>query len=119
MAGAALLCGIHCLLTPILVVSLPFLALGAGMEWGAWAGTALLGMLVLTLGPEGGRIRHFALLGSGAGLWGTSLLGVLEPLPEWLTSSAGSVVVAGALLLSARRCEEGACVCSPEGPPPP
>jgi hypothetical protein len=111
VAGAAFLCGIHCLLTPVLVVALPFLALGEGVEWSALAGTVSLGTLLLTLGPQRGRGRHLAMLAAGGALWCASLMGILAPVPEAVTSSAGSVVVAGALLLSTRPCEDGSCGC--------
>lgn len=109
VAWAALLCGIHCLLTPVLVLALPFLALGEGVEWGALVATVALGALLLALGPAHQRMRNLGLLLAGGGLWYASLLGLLEPLPEALTSSLGSVVVAGALLLSTRPCADGSC----------
>ena len=54
--------------------------------------------------------------GGGAALWGASLTGWLEPLPETMTSAVGSLTVAGAMVQSSRICRAGACpVCADEG----
>lgn len=111
VAGTALLCAIHCLLTPVLVLSLPFMALGEGVEWGALVVTVALGAALLALGPVQRRARNLGLLVVGGAVWCASLVGLLEPMPEALTSSLGSVLVAGALILSTRPCHDGTCGC--------
>ena len=50
-ACAAAWCGLHCALTPFLVVAAPALALSEGVERTMWAGNVLLGALMLGLGP--------------------------------------------------------------------
>lgn len=117
VAAGALLCGIHCMLTPVLVLALPVLALGEGFEWGALCVTATLGTILLAFGPRQRRLRHLGILGAGGALWSASLMGLFQPLPEALTSSLGSVVIAGALLLSTRPCEDGSCEFHTEPPP--
>ena len=108
-ACAALWCGVHCAVTPLLVLAAPALALSEGIERIAWFGTVLLGTVTLGLGPARTRPRVVLSFAAGALLWGASLAGWLEPLPETLTSAAGSLILAGALVLSARACRAGVC----------
>lgn len=114
-ACAAALCGLHCALTPVLVVAAPALALSEGVERAAWAGTVLFGAAMLLLGPARRNAPVILTFAGGAALWAASLAGWLEPLPETVTSSAGSLVLAGAMVLSARACHAASCeVCAEE-----
>jgi len=114
-ACAAAWCGLHCMLTPFLVVAAPALALSEGVERAVWAGTVLLGALMLVLGPARKNAAVVLTFVGGATLWAASLAGWLGPLPETVTSAAGSLTLAGALLQSARACQDGACaVCADE-----
>ena len=108
-ACAAALCGLHCALTPVLVVAAPALALSEGVERAAWAGTVLLGAAILLMGPARKSTPVTLTFAGGAALWGASLAGLLEPLPETLTSSAGSLTIAAAMVLSARVCNAAWC----------
>ncbi len=114
-ACAAAWCGLHCALTPFLAVAAPALALSEGVERALWAGTVLIGAVMLVMGPgrkSGALILTFV---GGAVLWAASLAGWLDPLPENVTSGAGSLTLAGALVWSARVCQAGACsVCADE-----
>ena len=117
-AGAAAWCGLHCALTPFLVVAAPALALSEGVERAVWVGTVVLGAVLIALGPARKNAVVMLSFGGGAALWAASLAGWLEPVPETLTSTAGSLILAGALLQSARVCQAGACsVCVGEEPP--
>ena len=108
-ACAAALCGLHCALTPFLVVAAPALALTEGVERGMWAGTVFFGAVLLALSPACKNAPLVLTFAGGAALWAASLAGWLEPLPETLTSVAGSLTLAGALVQSARICQAGAC----------
>ena len=108
-ACAAAWCGVHCAVTPLLVAVAPALALSEGVERAVWAATVLLGAVLLGLGPAGRNAAVVLTFGAGAGLWAASLAGWLEPLPETVTSAAGSLLLAGALVQSARICHAGAC----------
>ena len=108
-ACAAAWCGMHCALTPVLVVVAPALALSEGVERAVWVGTVLLGAVMLVLGPARNNTAVTLTFAGGAVLWAASLAGWLEPLPETVTSAAGSLILAGALLQSARICQAGAC----------
>ena len=108
-ACAAAWCGLHCALTPVLVVAAPALALSEGVERAVWVGTVLLGGLMLVLGPARNHAGVTLTFAGGAALWAASLAGWLEPLPETVTSAAGSLTLAGALVQSARLCQAGAC----------
>ena len=114
-AGAAAWCGLHCALTPFLVVAAPALALSEGVERVLWVGTVVLGAVILVLGPARRNAPLILTFAGGAVLWAASLAGWLSPLPENLTSAAGSLTLAGALVGSARVCQAGACsVCADE-----
>ena len=108
-ACAAALCALHCALTPVLVVAAPALAVSEGVERAAWAVTVLLGAAMLLLGPARKSTPVILTFGAGAALWAASLAGWLEPLPETVTSAAGSLTLAGAMLLSARVCNAAWC----------
>ncbi len=117
-ACAAAWCGLHCALTPFLVAVAPALALSEGVERAVWVGTVLLGAAMLVLGPALGNAAVILTFAGGTTLWGASLAGWLEPLPETVTSSAGSLILAGALFQSARVCQAGACsACADEETP--
>ena len=108
-ACAAAWCGVHCALTPFLVVAAPALALSEGVERAVWVGTVLLGVVIVVLGPARNSAAVILTFAGGAVLWAASLAGWLEPLPETVTSAAGSLILAGALVQSARICQAGAC----------
>ncbi|MDE2982466.1 MAG: MerC family mercury resistance protein [Gemmatimonadota bacterium] len=108
-ACAAAWCGLHCALTPLLVVAAPVLALSEGVERVLWSGTVLLGAMMLFMGPARRNAALILTFFGGAVLWVASLAGWLDPLPENLTSAAGSLTLAGALVQSARVCQAGAC----------
>ena len=108
-ACAAAWCGVHCALTPFLVVAAPALALSEGVERAVWVGTVLLGAVLVVLGPARNSAAVTLTFAGGALLWAASLAGWLEPVPETVTSAAGSLILAGALVQSARICQAGAC----------
>lgn len=114
-ACAAAWCALHCALTPFLVAVAPALALSEGVERAMWVGTVFLGAVMLVLGPARKNPAVILTFVAGGALWAASLTGWLEPLPETVTSATGSLVLAGALLQSARVCQAGACsVCADE-----
>lgn len=114
-ACAAAWCGLHCALTPFLVAAAPALALSEGVERAVWFGTVFLGGVMLALGSACRNAAVVFTFVGGAALWAASLAGWLEPLPESVTSAAGSLILAAALLQSARVCQADACaVCADE-----
>ncbi len=108
-ACAAAWCGLHCALTPFLVAAAPALALSEGVERAVWVGTVVLGAVVLALGSACRNAAVVLTFVGGAALWGASLAGWLEPLSETVTSAAGSLILAGALVQSARVCQANPC----------
>ena len=108
-ACAAAWCGLHCALTPFLVAAIPALALSEGVERAVWIGTVGLGAVMLVLGTACRNAAVVLTFVGGAVLWGASLAGFLEPLSENVTSAAGSLILAGALMQSARICQADAC----------
>ena len=116
-ACAAAWCGLHCALTPFLVAAAPALGLSEGVERAVWAGTVFLGAIMLALGPARGHSAVVLTFVAGGTLWAASLAGWLEPLSENVTSAAGSLILAGALVRSARVCRADACaLCADEEP---
>ena len=114
-ACAAAWCSMHCAVTPFLVVAAPALALSEGAERTLWVGNVLLGAVMVALGPARKNAAVILTFAAGGALWGGSLAGWFEPLPETVTSVAGSLVLAGALVQSARVCQASACsVCADE-----
>lgn len=109
VACAAAWCGLHCALTPVLVVVAPALALSEGVERAVWAGTVLVGAAMILLGPARRNAAVVLTFVGGAALWAASLAGSLEPLPETATSASGSLILAGALVSSARACRADTC----------
>lgn len=112
VACAAAWCGVHCALTPFLVAAAPAFALSEGVERAVWAGTFVLGAAMLVLGPARRNAAVMLIFAGGTALWAASLAGWLEPLPETATSTAGSLVLAGALFQGARICQAGAGTCA-------
>ena len=108
-AFAAVLCGVHCALTPVLAAVAPALALSEGVERAGWAGTVALGAAVLALAPSRRNPVVVLTFLAGATLWGASLAGWLEPLPEVATSVAGGLILAVAMVRSAHICHSAAC----------
>ncbi len=115
VACAAAWCGVHCALTPLLVMAAPALALSEGVERIMWIGTVLLGGVMVALGPARRNRAVLLTFVGGAVLWAASLTGRLEPLPETATSAAGSLILAGALLQGARVCRAGECSVCDDG----
>lgn len=116
-ALTATLCGVHCLVTPVLAGAAPFLAVAESVEWWGLAVTGMLGGGVTLLGPAKNRTGVLAVLALGLTVWTASLMGAFEPLPETITSPAGSLVFAGGMLWSARVCHRGDCEsCELESP---
>ena len=114
-ACAAIWCGLHCAITPFLAVAAPALALSEGVERAVWAGTVLLGAVMLVMGPARKNAALIITFAGGSVLWAASLAGWLDPLPENVTSAGGSLTIAGAMVRSARVCQADACsVCADE-----
>ena len=80
-----------------------------------WVGTVFFGAVMLVLGPARKNAPVILTFAGGTVLWAASLAGLLEPLPETVTSAVGSLTLAGALFHGARVCQAGACsVCADE-----
>ena len=78
-------------------------------------GTVLLGAVILIMGPARRNAALVLTFAGGAVLWAASLAGWLDPLPENVMSACGSLVLAAALVRSARVCQAGSCsVCADE-----
>jgi hypothetical protein len=96
-------CALHCLVTPLLIGTLPFLAAGPAVEWGLFGASLALAGVGLSLAWHAhGRARVWVVAGLGLLLWGAGLARILSPLPEAWTSAAGGLMVAAAVLWSSR-----------------
>jgi len=100
---APLACAVHCMVTPLLVLTVPNLAPGATVEW------ILLGITVVAGGAALGfgirmheDLRPAVPVALGLGLWTFSLLYLFRPIPEELTTVAATLIVAGGLFWNSR-----------------
>lgn len=108
--AAPLLCAVHCLATPLVVSLLP--AAGAGERAEPWLLAAVLAVAALALRTElraHGRRRVLVPAVAGFAVWAASLAGWLEPAPEALTTTLGSLLVAGGMAWSARLRHAATC----------
>ena len=105
----SVLCVLHCIVTPVLVVVLPLLATTEEVMHSALA-LLIVGVALLAFLPGYSRHRRFhvlllAILGSGL-VW----VGVLVPegnvlgAPEWLPTLLGGVLMVGGHLRNAYLC---------------
>ena len=88
---------------------MPVLGVSKGVEEVAFVATFLLGALMLGLGPGRSHASILTIFAIGGFTWATSLAGLLTPFPEPLTSAFGSLLMAGALFESVRRCAPAQC----------
>jgi len=113
------ICAVHCLVTPVLASTLPFFAATHALEgWLLAASAALAVASLATSWRRHGRSAVWWLAGAGFAVWGLSVAGGLEPLPEAATSPLGGLLVAGALFWNGRlrhRAACGPCACPAHG----
>lgn len=98
--GIGLLCAVHCLVTPLLLVALPAVVLPLAesplVEWGLIAVSLLLGIVAIgRLGLRSHRRIHPLLLFSGGAL----LLVGSRFVPDALAQFEVALVVAGAIMV--------------------
>lgn len=108
--AAPLICAVHCVATPLLVSLLPALHAGEAAE--RWLFVAVVPVAAATLWRELPVHRRRAVLAPVAGglaLWAASLAGWLEPAPEGVTTTLGSLLVAAGMVWSARLRHRAAC----------
>lgn len=98
-----LLCVVHCLATPLLVVVAPVLAVSESLEW---AGLVLAAAVGVYAGVAGVRVHGRWLVWlpmlAGLGLWTMGLLGWVPGAPEWATTAVGAGALAAALIWEGR-----------------
>lgn len=103
-------CAVHCALTPLAVLALPFVAISVKAE------AVLLGLAIVlasvsfaaTWGSHA-RVSVLGLAALGALIWALSLVGLFEPLPETVTDGIGGLVLAAALFWNGRLRHESVC----------
>ena len=96
-------CAVHCAAAPLLVVALPALAIDPAVE-------ALFLGLSATVGAvstaASWRLHRKAIvwvaMALGAGVWGASLAGWFQPIPEAATDALGGALLAGGIFWSTR-----------------
>lgn len=100
---APLLCGIHCLVTPILITVAPSLAPGGWAEWSLLALTAAGGVIALWAGARiHVDMRSAGLVAVGLLVWIASLLHVFHPLSEEMITAVAAFTVALGLIWNSR-----------------
>lgn len=115
VAAAPALCAVHCAATPLLLLAVPTLALWRGVELTLLAVTMALAVAALTVGyRRHRRIPPIVAAGAGLAIWGASAGHLIHRAPEEVTTMAGALLVAGALLRNSQllcRSREPACGC--------
>lgn len=95
---APLACAVHCMATPLLVLTVPSLAPGPEVEWALFGTAAVVGVIALGFGIRSHEdLRPSVPVALGLALWAASLLYLFYPLPEELTTVAATLIVAGGL----------------------
>ena len=104
------LCAVHCLVTPAVIAVFPFLHFLDALE------PVLFGVSVILAAWAVGSAwrRHhdrrvWVLTGLGAALWGASILGAFQPIPEAATDVLGGLLLAGGVFWSGRLRHRSVC----------
>ena len=104
------ICAVHCVAAPVLVSTLPFFAATHALEGWLLAASAVLAIATLaTSWRLHGRGAVWLVVTAGFVVWGASVAGWLEPLPEAAMSPLGGLFVAGALFWNGRLRHQAAC----------
>lgn len=109
-SAAPLLCALHCIATPLVVLTAPSFAPDPRAEAALLIGTAVVSVVASAVGvrEHGGGAVLIPVL-TGLLLWVFSLRGAFLPLPEGATTALASLLVAGGLLWNARRRHRAVC----------
>jgi hypothetical protein len=100
---APMACAVHCAITPVLVIAAPNLVPGKTVEWLLLSIALLAGLAALSSGVRAHEdLRPAVPVVLGLGLWTLSLLYLLHPVPEELTTVAATLIVAGGLFWNSR-----------------
>jgi MerC mercury resistance protein len=109
-AAVPLLCAVHCLASPVLVMAAPAMALGRGGEAVVQAASAVLAVLMGWSGIRAhGRRAVLAPMGVGVALWVAPALAGWTGAAETVAHAAGGVLLAGGMIWSARLRHRAAC----------
>ncbi len=112
--AAPVLCALHCLAAPLLIVAAPALAPNPAVERAMFVGSALLAVIIVVRALRlGAPAAALILVAVGIGIWGASVWIGLASLPERATTVLGSMMVAVGLVWSGRACPaERSCECA-------
>jgi hypothetical protein len=109
-AAVPLLCAVHCLASPVLVMAAPALALGRGGEVVVQAASAVLAALMAWSGIRAhGRRAVLTPMIAGVALWAAPALAGWTGAAETPAHAAGGVLLAGGMIWSARLRHRAAC----------
>jgi hypothetical protein len=109
-AAVPLLCAVHCIASPVLVMAAPALALGHGGEAVVQAASAVLAALMAWSGIRAhGRLAVLAPMLAGLVLWGAPALVGWTSVAETAAHAAGGLLLAGGMIWSARLRHRAAC----------
>jgi hypothetical protein len=109
-AAVPLLCAVHCLASPVLVMAAPALALGHRGEAVVQATSAVLAAMMAWSGIRAhGRRAVLAPMLAGLVLWSAPALAGWTGAAETLAHAAGGVLLAGGMIWSARLRHTAAC----------
>lgn len=104
------LCAMHCLVTPALIAVFPFVHFLETVEPVLYAASLVLASWAVGSGFR--RHRNPAVwlpTLAGALIWGASIAGFLQPLPESVTDVAGGLLLAAGVFWSGRLRHRSVC----------
>ncbi len=113
-SAAPILCAVHCLMTPVLVVTVPALVVSLTLEWSFLLFTLVLAGPALFSGLQThGETRVIVPVALGLLLWGGSLVHLFHPIPEDATTPLAALITATGLVWNSRlHCQVGQENCS-------
>ncbi|HWK90240.1 MAG TPA: MerC domain-containing protein [Longimicrobium sp.] len=109
-AGVPLLCAVHCVATPLVVLFSPALALSTGAEAAVQALAVLLAAMIAPFGIRAHRRWEVVLpMVAGAGLW--LIARTSAPAGGWeiALDVSGALLIAGGMVWNARLRHRAAC----------
>jgi hypothetical protein len=102
-AFVPLICVVHCMAAPVLIVAAPAFAQNRLIEGGLITFASIVGLAAVVRGARiHGQWRLLAPVLAGIVLWVCALLGIVRVIPEAALSIPAGAFVAGAMLLDSR-----------------
>jgi hypothetical protein len=98
-----IVCAVHCLAAPVLLVVAPAFATSTLLEGGLMAAASLVAVPTVAGGVQAhGRSIVWLPIAAGAVIWASELMELARGVPDTVLTVTGSLLLAGGLLWNAR-----------------